>query len=150
MLPSSEENVDCAMQSLVFCHWAPYGAVAAGIPVPLLNLVYYDCVIIPWMLGRGEWGTPDGELGFLHALLNGGIGYFDPELSVVELVTNLDHFKIVCDLHERVGMLPMAKHEFLSPDRRKQRTVFANPDGSVAASVTVDFTAETYVIEVGN
>ena len=58
--------------------------------------------------------------------------------------------KIVSDLHERVGMLPMAKHEFLSPDRRKQRTVFANPDGSVAASVTVDFTAETYEIEVGS
>lgn len=141
ILPSSEEVVDWAMPSQVFCHWAPYGAAGAGIPAPLLNLVYHDCVIIPWMLGRGEWGTPEGELGFLHALLNGGIGYLNPELPEAELAINIERVRIVSELNERVGKLPMVKHEFLSDDRRRQRTVFA--DGT---TVTVDFDKETYDI----
>ena len=142
ILPSSEEVIDWAMQSLVFCHWAPYGDAAAGIPAPLLNLVYHDCVVVPWMLGRGKWGTPGNEPGFLHALLNGGIGYLDPELPESELKENLAQIKTVSELSERVGMLQMTKHEFLTADRRVQRTTFA--DGT---TVTVYFENETYNIE---
>jgi hypothetical protein len=139
ILPSSEEVVDWAMPSLVFCHWAPYPKADAGIPVPLLNLVYHDCVIIPWMLGKGEWGTPEGETGFLHALLNGGIGYINPDEG--DLAAQAARVNVLGALHERLARLEMVNHEFLSSDRKKQRTLFS--DGT---AVTVDFESETYEI----
>ena len=43
--------------------------------MPLFNLVYHDCVLTPWMLGKGTYGMPEGQLGLLHALLNGGMPY---------------------------------------------------------------------------
>ena len=43
-----------------------------GIPVPLFNLVYHDCVIIPWMMEKHE-----NEDYMLYALINGGAPYFD-------------------------------------------------------------------------
>lgn len=77
ILPSSEEVSDWSMDSLVFCHYAPYdfmlrqpGAPKKGIPVPLFNLVYHDCVVEPWMMEKHE--TEDY---MLYALLNGGAPY---------------------------------------------------------------------------
>lgn len=142
ILTSSEEVIDWAMPSLVFCHWAPYTGGAAGIPVPLLNLCYHDCVIIPWMLGKGTWGTPEGQSGFLHALLNGGIGYLNPELPEDEFRANVEQVKIVSALNEKVARAEMLKHEFLSEDGNIQRTTFA--DGT---QVTVDFAKEVYEIK---
>ena len=59
ILPSSEEVNDWAIPSLVFCHYAPYdfmldrpGSPKKGIPVPLFNLVYHDCLIEPWMMDK--------------------------------------------------------------------------------------------------
>jgi hypothetical protein len=137
ILTSSEEVVDWAIPSLVFCHYAPYPNKDAGIPVPLVNLVYHDCVIIPWMLGKGAFGTPEGQSGFLHALLNGGIGYYDPK----DEKASIERSKIVGKLHEKVGKLEMQTHEFLSKNHLKQRTTFA--DGT---TVTVDFETESYEI----
>jgi len=137
ILSSSEEVVDWAIPSLVFCHWAPYPKAEAGIPVPLLNLVYHDCVIIPWKLGKGEWGTPDGQLGFLHGLLNGGIGYIEPDSDNEEIA----RVKVINELHEKIAKMEMTNHEFLSEDRMCQRVTFA--DGT---TVTVDFEKETYEI----
>lgn len=61
ILSSSEEVSDWAVPSLVFCHYAPYEFMLKepetpkqGIPVPLYNLVYHDCVIQPWMMDRTE------------------------------------------------------------------------------------------------
>ncbi|MFV0399160.1 MAG: DUF5696 domain-containing protein [Oscillospiraceae bacterium] len=138
ILSSSEEVVDWAIPSQVFCHWAPYAKPEAGIPVPLLNLVYHDCVIIPWMLGKGEWGTPEGQLGYLHAMLNGGIGYIDPELAEDSYRDNLEKAAEVGALSEKVGKQELLRHEFLSKDYSVQRTTFA--DGT---TVTVDFSKET-------
>ncbi|MDR1902448.1 MAG: DUF5696 domain-containing protein [Treponema sp.] len=141
ILTSSEEAADWAMNALVFCHWAPYPSSDAGIPVPLFNLVYHDCIIIPWMLGKEQWGTPPGQLGFLHALLNGGIGYFNPECGEEEQKTQLEQVQAVGALHEKIGGLEMVRHEFLSDDKSLQRTTFA--DGT---SVRVDFIQEQYEI----
>ena len=136
VLPSSEEVADWAMQSLVFCHWAPYAS--AGIPVPLFNLVYHDCILIPWMLDKGSWGTPEGQSGFLHALLNGGMGYLKVELEDEALAKNIEQCRVVSALQERVAHAKMCSHEFLSEDKNVQRTTF---EGGV--TVTVDFAAET-------
>ena len=42
-----------------------------GIPVPLFNLVYHDCVIEPWMMDR----VSKDEDYMLYALLAGGAPY---------------------------------------------------------------------------
>ena len=52
ILSSSEEVSDWAVPYLVFCHYAPSDFMLRpsetpkkGLPVPLFNLVYHDCVI---------------------------------------------------------------------------------------------------------
>jgi hypothetical protein len=137
IIPSSEEIVDWAMPSIVFCHWAPYAKPDAGIPVPLLNLVYHDCVIIPWKTGTGEWGTPEGQLGFLHGLLNGGIGYISPNADEAEV----NRVKELSALHEKIAHAEMLTHEFLNPERTVQRVVYSN-----GVRVTVDFENEKYEV----
>lgn len=59
ILPSSEEVSDWSARSLVFCHYAPYdfmlrkpGSPKHGIPVPLFNLVYHDCIKRQWKTWR--------------------------------------------------------------------------------------------------
>lgn len=140
IVPSSEEAADWALPSLVFCHWAPYAK--NGLPVPLFNLVYHDCFLIPWMTGKGAWGTPEGQLGFLHALLNAGMGYVEDKLSGEELQQNLERLKVLSRLQQRLAHQPMTSHRFVSEDRAQQETSFA--DGT---TVWVDFTTETYRID---
>ena len=76
IIPSSEECSDWAMRELVFSHYGPYefmmkdeNAKRMGIPVPLFNLVYHDCFILPWPMDQKN------EDYMLYALLNGGIPY---------------------------------------------------------------------------
>lgn len=141
IVPSSEEVNDWAVGAQVFCHWAPYYDQTA-IAVPLYNLVYHDCVIIPWMMPEGEWGIPKGTTGFLHCLLNGGMGYMSETAEGEALQTNIAQWKVIRELQERVAMEKMTNHEFLSEDRAVQRTTFG--DGT---RVTVDFAKNTYQIE---
>ncbi len=141
--PSSEEVNDWAIRSLVFCHWAPYFSSLA-IPVPLFNLVYHDCVMIPWMMGKGTWGTPENTSGFLHALLNGGMGYLGERLEGEELQQNIQEVKVIGALQERVAMEQMVSHKFLNDEKTVQETVFS--DGT---TVQVDFKNETYKITYG-
>ncbi|MGN6369920.1 MAG: DUF5696 domain-containing protein [Phycisphaerae bacterium] len=104
-----------------------------GIAIPLFNLVYHDAVMTPY--------APND----LHGLLNGGVpqislparngegggnptqaGTFSPEY--------LKAVKRMAKLHERVALCEMVKHEFLSDDRKIERTTFS--DGT---TVTVDW-----------
>lgn len=156
ILTSSEEVSDWAMPSLVFCHYAPYDfqmrdphAPREGVPVPLQNLVYHDCVIEPWMMDRIE----DGEDYMLYALLNGGAPYVIRDAAYAgidgdqgdaaqhDLPEDIARCRVVCDLHKRVGMLEMTNFEFVDGDVAVQRSTFA--DGT---SVTVDFAHHTYAI----
>jgi len=139
--PSSEEVNDWAMGAQVFCHWAPYFSQTA-IAAPLFNLVYHDCVIIPWKMEAGEWGIPQGTTGFLNALLCGGMGYMSETAEGEELEENIRQWRVIRELQEHVAMEAMVSHEFLSEDRTRQRTRFA--DGT---QVTVDFKANTYQID---
>lgn len=139
--PSSEEVNDWAMGAQVFCHWAPYFGQTA-IPVPLFNLVYHDCVIIPWKMEAGEWGIPAGTTGFLQALLNGGMGYMSDTAEGDALLQNIAQWRVISELQSHVAMEKMVSHEFLNDARTAQRTVFG--DGT---RVTVDFAQNTYKIE---
>ncbi len=111
ILPSSEEVVDWSMQSLVFAHYAPYdhilhqGKPQKGIPTPLFNLVYHDCVISPWALYSG-----DGE--FLYALLNSGPIYLNPDKEEEKLLIDIERNKVSSQLHEKTAKSEMVEHLF--------------------------------------
>ena len=140
IVPSSEEVNDWAIPYQVFCHWAPY-ITGAAIPVPLYDLVWHDCVIIPWMMGKGNWGTPEGQDGFLHCLLHGGMGYMSESAEGEALEENIRQWRTIRELQDHVAYEKLVSHEFLNEDRSRQRTVFS--DGT---TVEVDFAAETYQI----
>lgn len=156
ILSSSEEVSDWSMQSLVFCHYAPYhfmlqapGTPKDGIPVPLFNLVYHDCVIEPWMMDK----LSDTEDLMLYALLNGGAPYLIrdgayantdgsfSEGAALEMKENIRRCEVVASLHEKVAKCEMVKHELIDDTGMKQRTTFS--DGT---TVTVDFAANHYEI----
>ena len=146
---SSEEGVCWAMRDLDLIHHAPYVFESVpdpaklcgrmlpetiGVPVPLLNLVYHDCVVTPWSITA----KINGQSGFLHALLNGGVAYTSLKLSEEEN----EQVKRVASWHELVGTSEMIKHEILDKSGDVQRTVFAN-----GAEITVDFGKNTYDIK---
>lgn len=158
ILTSSEEVSDWAMRSLVFCHYAPYdfqmnrpGAPRDGVPVPLQNLVYHDCVIEPWMMDDVE----GGEDYMLYALLNGGAPYlirdaayagFDGDIDdakAAELREAVARCREVADMHRRVAMEEMTGFSFVGGDPKVQRTEFA--DGT---AVIVDFAAGSWRVDV--
>jgi hypothetical protein len=141
---SSEEPADWAVPHLDLVHHGPYALVpnpgrgpAMGIPVPLFNLVYHDALLLPWSLGKGAWGIPENDLGYLHGLANAGLPY----LSLNPLMEELARVRTMSALHERVGLSEMTNHEFLDKSYRKQRTTFA--DGT---QVTIDLDSDTFEI----
>ena len=155
ILPSSEEVTDWSVPNLVFCHYAPYdfmmrkpNAPKQGIPVPLFNLVYHDCILIPWMMEKH--GSEDY---MLYALLNGGAPYFvrrgayegtdgsflgGESFSEEEMLARCE---TVAALHEKVAYREMLSHEFVENDPWRQRTTFA--DGT---AVEVNLTEGTFQI----
>lgn len=148
IIPSSEETIDCIVPSIALCHHAPYytdplgsdQADSIGIPIPLFNLVYHDCIVIPWnsdFTRRGGWGIPAADHGFLHALLNGGTVYVGIEADD----TSLARCRTALDLHARIAQQEMVRHEFVDGDNRRQRTTFA--DGT---QVDVHFDTGDYAI----
>lgn len=156
IVPSSEEVTDWAMKSLVFAHYGPYdfmmaqpGSPKKGIPVPLYNLVYHDCMILPWPMDK----IPNEDY-MLYALLNGGAAYLDKDGAYPntdgafdtgvekKLADQITRWRTVSSLQERIAKCEMVRHELLSPNGRKQRTTFSN--GTV---VTVDFDADSYSIQ---
>ncbi|MFZ2147753.1 MAG: DUF5696 domain-containing protein, partial [Sedimentisphaerales bacterium] len=151
---SSEEPADWAIPHIDLVHHGPYALVpnpgrgpAMGIPVPLFNLVYHDALLLPWSLGKGAWGIPENDLGYLHGVANAGLPYLSLNPGEKELV----RVRTMCALHERVGLLEMTNHEFLDESfrpaatsqrlGRKQRTTFA--DGT---KVTIDLDGDTFEI----
>ena len=141
ILPSSEEVNDWAVESQVFCHYAPYdfmmrvpGSPKQAIPVPLYNLVYHDCVIQPWVMEK----VSEEEDYMLYALLNGGAPYLVRDAaypnidgafdSAVEMKVEEDirRAKVVSELHEKVGKCEMVRHEFVNGNPQIQKTVFAD------------------------
>ena len=141
---SSEEPCDWAIPYLDLVHHGPYAldpnpgkGPTMGIPIPLFNLVYHDAILLPWSKGKGEWGIPEKDLGFLHGVLNAGLPY----LSLNPDAAELQQVETMCRLHQRVGLLEMTNHEFLDVNRSRQRTTFS--DGTC---ITIDLDQETFSI----
>lgn len=146
ILPSSEEVVDWAIPSVVTAHYGPYsfmlekGKEPQGVPVPLFNLVYHDCVVLPWMMDEDR---PEGDY-MLYALLNGGGAYVDCEAEGEALEREIERYRIVADLQEKVAAYEMVSHRFVDGDYQRQETVFG--DGTV---VSVNLKDGTYHISNG-
>lgn len=160
ILSSSEEVSDWAIPSLVFCHYAPYsfmmkrpGLPKDGIPAPLFNLVYHDCVIEPWMMDKAS----ENDDYMLYALLNGGAPYLlrdaaylntdgsfegDELLALEEMIRRS---KTVSALHEKIAKCEMVRHRMNPENWWIQETEFS--DGT---KVKVDFKNQTYEISEGS
>ncbi len=146
IITSSEETTDFILSSMALCHHAPFAVEeigssesdAIGIPIPLFNLVYHDCIVTPWWgLNGSGWNIPKNDWGFLHALLNGGTIYY----AIDENEEEIELGKKALELHKKVCLEEMVMHEFLDETYRKQKTVFS--DGT---SVIVDFDSKTWEI----
>ena len=144
---SSEEPSDWAIPHLDLVHHGPYAlrpnpgqGPAMGIPVPLFNLVYHEALLTPWSLGKGAWGIPETDLGFLHGLGNAGLPY----LSLNPDDEELRRVRLMGALHRRVGLLEMTNHRFLDAARRRQQFTYADGTG-----ITIDLAKETYEVSPG-
>jgi hypothetical protein len=154
MVTSSEEAIDCVIQSLPMTDHASYLVAPSGdpqsrgpfsepkgIPIPLFNLVYHDCIVTPWNSSTepnvSKYGIPSGESSFLHGVLNGGTMFVED----YDDTENLKEVQKALELHRRVVTLEMVSHEFINGDWRRQRTTFA--DGT---TVEVDLDEHTYTI----
>lgn len=130
---SSEEPVDFAVPHMHLAHHGPFlesewvfGAKDIAVPVaPLWSLVYHDALLLPW-------AEP------IHAALYGGMPYLDLKASAAEIAA----VRRVGRAHARLALQEMVGHEFLSEDRTRERTTFA--DGT---TVTADLKARTWTIE---
>ncbi len=155
LLPSSEEVNDWAVPSQVFCHYAPYdfmlrepGTPRWGLPIPLFNLVYHDCVIEPWMMEK-----IDREDLMLYALLNGGAPYLirngayagiDGDFGEGDgfsFAEKVARSRLVADFHEKVADRELIAHHLLSDDGQIQESLFAG-----GYRVLVDFSQGSYQI----
>lgn len=148
IIPSSEETVGCMVNAIALCHHAPFyttdwedreNAQNVGIPIPFFNLVYHDCIIIPWygIHHKGAWGIAGTDRGFYWALLCGGTIYYDVDASAEDIA----YGKVALELHRRVALCELTSHELVDGHPRRHRSTFS--DGTV---VECDFDAETFVI----
>jgi hypothetical protein len=141
---SSEEPADWAVPKLDLVHHGPFAldpdpgaGPAMGVPVPLFDLVYHDSILLPWSLGKGAWGIPETDLGFLHGLGHAGLPY----LSIAPTAAELEQVRTMCALNARVGLLELVGHEFIDGSFRRQRFTYAG-----GTEVTIDLDAGTWSV----
>lgn len=163
MIMSSEEPAMQLLNHLALVHHGPFtlrpqeNGQAVGIPIPLGNLVFHDCIMVPWNWFN-NWGIPKGDDGDLYCALYAGMPYLQPfgtGLSKVgtdnrtadtellddeSLKKEIERVKPLCDLQARLYNKEMVKHEFLGSYRRQKATY---SDGT---SVIIDLDKNTYEI----
>ena len=142
MIISSESPVDIFAKDIVLCHHfsivREYFSKDMGVHVPLFNLAFHDCMIVPWPTHYEEDPEVIMTFRYLLALLNGGPAYLEIDADE-EQMKRID---VVSQLQEKVMYSEMVSHEFLDGGYTKQRTWFSN-----GVTVTVDFTSGEYTIE---
>ncbi|OQB41589.1 MAG: Endo-alpha-N-acetylgalactosaminidase glycoside hydrolase [Candidatus Latescibacteria bacterium ADurb.Bin168] len=154
---SSEEPTDWSVPYIDFCYWAPVAMAdespdspTFGIPVPLFNQTYHDCVVTPAPLGKS--GAISEKDAFLYALLYGCppiVAAPEPKAksgpgAPVESAARSAHFhraKILADVHRQTGFAPIEAHDLLNTEGTARVTRFAG-----GASIEGDFAAGKYRI----
>lgn len=161
---SSEEPAMQLLNHLALVHHGPFtlrpqeNGQAVGIPVPLGNLVFHDCIMVPWNWFN-NWGIPKGDNGDMYCALCAGMPYISPFgtgvskigtdnrttdtalLDDESLKKEIARVTPLADLQAKLYNKEMVKHEFLGTTRR-QRATYA--DGT---TVTIDLDNNTYEIE---
>ena len=144
---SSEEPADWAIPHLDLVHHGPFAldpnpghGPAMGIPIPLFSLVYHDALFVPWSLGKGAWGIPDSDFGYLHGIAHAGMPY----LSITPSDEELKRVKMMCSINKRLAMVEMNNHKFIDTKYRIQETSYA--DGT---KIIIDLDKNTYAVEPG-
>ncbi len=147
IIMASEETVDAMIPGLALCHHAPYFTSSLGTsselfgdPIPLFNLVWYDCIVIPWhaLEPSGGWGMPSDYDAFGMALINGGTLY----CGIEEKKENISRMNAVLALHEKVTSrnwcamiswtaIRIIRSLFLRMEPRWKRILKAKPIGSM-------------------
>src|SRR5262249_10196060 len=102
------------------------------ISVPLYQLVYHDAVLITY--GEGMRG---GHNNLLLGCLCAGVPDLPIDLSRLN-ANSLSLMREMAALNKRVGLLEMRDHEFLDPDRHRERSTFGE-----GTTVPVDWRAQT-------
>jgi hypothetical protein len=163
MIMSSEEPAMQLLNHIALVHHGPFtlrpleNGKPVGIPISLGNLVFHDCVMVPWNLFN-NWGIPKGDDGDLYCALFAGMPYIHPFGSTVEkigkdartadgelldeksLKKDFERIKPLCDLQAKLYNKEMIKHEFLG-SYRIQKATYA--DGT---TVLIDLNKSTYEI----
>ncbi|MBO4326022.1 MAG: hypothetical protein J5950_01975 [Clostridia bacterium] len=147
IIPSSEEALDCIIPSLVLCHHAPFHTTkldsdvdAVGVPIPLLNLVYHDCFIVPWIglpEKRGGWCIPNSDSAYTYAILYGQPVYCPIDADEKDI----KDVKVACESAGKLFHEELVRHEFVDNNYRVQRTTFS--DGTV---ITADLDSGRFEI----
>ena len=160
---SSEEPAMQLLNHIALVHHGPFtlrpqeNGEAVGIPVPLGNLVFHDCVIVPWNWFN-NWGIPKGDNGDLYCALCAGMPYISPygsglkkigkdnrtaDLELMDdesLKKEIARVAPLCELQAKLYNKEMVRHEFLGGARRQRATY---SDGT---TVTIDLDKNTYEI----
>ena len=147
IITSSEEAADSMIPYISLCHWAPLATdkigsratAPIGNPIPLLYLVYHDCIVVPWMgiKQKGGWCIPACDRPFLYALITGGTAYVSPW----ESDEAIEEAKVLLELHKKTALCELTHHEFVDGNPRVQKSTFS--DGT---TVEVDFDKDSYKI----
>ncbi len=164
LVTSSEEPGIQLLNHLALVHHGPHAlrpqenGKPIGIPIPLCNLVFHDCIIIPWNWFN-NWGIPKGEDGDLYCALNAGMPYLHPygnslkkigtdnRTADIELMSDeklrmeIERVNPLCRLQKKLYDKEMLKHEFLG-NYHKQRATYS--DGTI---ITIDLNKNTYTID---
>ena len=160
---SSEEPAMQLLSHIALVHHGPFtlrpqeNGQAVGIPVPLGNLVFHDCIMVPWDWFN-NWGIPKGVDGNVYCALCAGMPYLHPFgtgmskigtdnrtadtelLSDNDLIKEFSRIKPLCDLQSRLYNKEMVKHEFIG-SYKIQRATYS--DGT---TVTIDLNNNTYKV----
>lgn len=163
LIMSSEEPAMQLLNHIALVHHGPFtlrpqeNGKAVGIPVPLGNLVFHDCIMVPWNWFN-NWGIPKGDNGDLYCALNAGMPYINPFGSGVgkigtdnrtvdtelldkdNLGKEIIRVNALAELQTKLYNKEMVKHEFLGSYRR-QKAVYS--DGTV---ITIDLDKNTYKV----
>jgi hypothetical protein len=110
---------------------SPLGKGRAGIAVPLFNLVYHDAIVTTY--------APNDLYGFVNA----GVPQFGlAALGGADAAKTIERVSQMAQLHARVALLELTRHEFLDQDYKVERSTFA--DGT---TVTVDWNTLSVVVK---
>jgi len=121
--------------------------------VPMFELVFHDCVVNYWYWGATNDYLHDVAPEITDRKTAMNVLYGTPPMmwtnghglhwnKPAERQLMIAIYRQTCKLHEAIADQEMTAHEFLSPDRKVQRSTFA--DGTVC---TVNFGDEPYALK---